>query len=415
MDASDLDLADEWASFPGGRSYNYRYQDDFRQHLRSLVRDPDAIDNIEFCDSCNEPAWNEDMRRTGDGSDVCESCWDELEACDSCNERFDSGDLTETLNESYVCDSCRASYYTYCDYCDGYRSDDDYDHDHSRGDGCCEAPRQEFSVRNDGHDPLANDTRFAIELPAGTISEEGLATIRDYLFRQSYGADDRQTMTAYRELSRSMSDLGDQWQTRTGNYVKRLSRHAYQKHQLKLSQDVMSSVGNIARDHSTAVSVAIEITRNLNLPAYEFYHEDSCWWGSYGESRCALKTNGGFGLRSFGACDNVSGRAWVMPLRKDESGRLVATFETMTPDAFVVFNGYGDLSGYAPARIMAHMAGWTYRKISFEADPMYVNAGGYLIAPEDVAQPYTDGNLRLNISQHSRLSEIEAEREPAFA
>jgi len=410
LDAGDLDLGDLWDTFTGGRSYNYRYQDGFRQHLRSLVSAPDEIDDLEFCADCSAPAWDDDLRRTGGGSDVCESCWDEMVSCHCCDERFLDDDLTETLNETSVCDSCRASYYTWCDYCDGYRSDDDYDHDHARGDGCCESPQPEFSVRNDGCEPLANDTRFEIELPAGTISEEGLSTIRDYLFRQSYSADDDQARIAYRELSRSMGDLGDQWQTRNGNYVKRLSRHAYQKHQLKLSQDVMSNVGNIARDHSTAVSVAIEVTRDLNLPAYEFYHEDSCWWGSYGESRCALKTNGGFGLRSFSG-SRVTGRAWVMPLRKDENGRLVATFETMTPDAFVVFNGYGDLSGYAPARIVAHMAGWTYRKIGFQADPMYVNAGGYLIAAEDTAQPYTDGHLRLDTSQHSRLFERETERE----
>jgi len=71
-----------------------------------------------------------------------------------------------------------------------------------------------------------------------------------------------------------------------------------------------------------------------------------------------------------------------MPLKLDELGNLIPTFDTETPAAFVVFNGYGDLGGYAPARIMSHMAGMTYRKITFDAQPMYVNPGapgvGYL-------------------------------------
>jgi len=216
--------------------------------------------------------------------------------------------------------------------------------------------------------------------------------------------------------SRDLYAIGAQWQARDGNYAKRLSRHAYKAHQLKLTPEVMSQVGTIARDHSTAVSVTIEVSRELNESAGYWYHEDSCWWNSYSESRCALKTNGGFGLRSFSTGDpyaDVTGRAWVLPLRLNENGYPLPTFDTRTPDAFVVFNGYGDLSGYTPARILAHMAGWTYRKIGFECNPMYVNAGGYLIAPEDIAGRYTDGSLHLSVDQHARLYDDERERELA--
>jgi len=73
----------------------------------------------------------------------------------------------------------------------------------------------------------------------------------------------------------------------------------------------------------------------------------------------------------------------------------------------VVFNGYGDLYGYTASRIIAHLAGWTYRKIDFECSPMYINSGGYLVAPEPVAEKYTDGELRLSVSQHSSLYDRE--------
>jgi hypothetical protein len=169
----------------------------------------------------------------------------------------------------------------------------------------------------------------------------------------------------------------------------------------------MSEVGTIARDHSKAAAFEVDVTRDLNRSPDYFYHDDSCWWGGMSESRCALKTNGGFGLRSLRG-QSVSGRAWVMPLR--DCGGLVPTLDTETPDAFIVFNGYGDLAGYAPARIMAGMAGWTYKKIAFSCDPMYINAGGYLVAPEHIIQD--TANLRLSVPQHAHLTD---DRELAHA
>ena len=405
MDAGDLDLAELWSAFhvSGSARWNtHSRQSDFRDHLRSLVADPGEIDELEFCGNCDDPAWDDDLRGAmGGGLQICDSCWDDWTYCDRCEERYSPNDMTEALSGSDICESCRSSYYSWCDDCDGWYPDEySDDHEHSSGgDGCCTSPQPAFRIRNDSCEPLANDTKITVTLPAGTISAEGLAEIKYYLQREGQF-----------DLSYSVDAIGAQWQTREGNFAKRLSRHAYQAHQAKLTPDVLSQVGCIARDHSTAVDVRIEVSRDLNTSAADWYHEDSCWWGSYGESRCTLKTNGGFGIRSFSSPDHhsPSGRAWVMPLRLSEDGRLKATFATMTADAFVVFNGYGDLSGYAAPRILAHMAGWTYRKIDFKASPMYVNAGGYLVAPEEIAAQYTDGSVHLSVSQHSHLFERES-------
>lgn len=412
LDAVDLDLAELWADFRYSR-FSSRRQADFREHLRELVSDPGEIDDLGFCGNCGEPGWGEDLNSARGGElSICESCYDDWSDCARCDSRYPDDDLTEVLSGSSICDSCREYTYLYCDDCAGWYHDDDageHEHEHDDDDddsGCCESPQPEFEIRNDGCEPLANDTRATITLPAGTISSEGLKAIRDYLLNQAYSVD-RLQYVAY-----DLDTLGNQWQTRTGNYAKRLSRHAHTTHHVRLTPENMSQVGCIARDHSTAVAVAIEVTRELNMSAGDFYNDGSCWWNSYRESRCALKTNGGFGLRSFTG-DSVSGRAWVLPLRLDERGRLAPTFDTVTPAAFVVFNGYGDLSGYAAPRIVAHMAGWTYRKIDFFCSPMYVNAGGYLIAPEEIAAPYTDGSLRLSVNQHSSL--FESERELANA
>jgi hypothetical protein len=393
--AGDIDLARLWLtfhqSFQSLQSDASRRQYQFREYLRGLVTDPDALDEFSFCTDCGEPGWDDDF--TGG---VCETCWENYSACESCDVRYPDDNLTETLSESYICDSCRDDYFSYCDYCDGYYPDDDaYEHRHDNGDECCESPQLAFQVRSDGAEPLANDTRAPFTLPAGTISPDGMWSVRRYL----------RDAGCY-QLAGDLDAVGDQWQTKSGNFAKRLSRHAYQTHQAKLTPEIMSQVGCIARDHSRQLDIEIEVTREFNQPASYFLHEESCYWGGYSESRCALKTNGAFGLRSF-TNGSLSGRAWVMPLRQDGRGNLRPTFDTMTPDAFVVFNGYGDLGGYAPARIMAHLAGWTYRKIGFGCDPMYINAGGYLIAPEDIAGPYTDGSLRLSVGQHARLYESE--------
>jgi hypothetical protein len=406
-DADDLNLAELWAGFRSGR-WSYARKDEFREHLRSLVTDPDEIDSLEFCGHCEDPAWDEDLTSAMNGNiRICDSCWSGWDECHSCEERYPDDDLYSTLNDTSVCLSCRSSYYSYCDDCDGYYHDSDADeHEHSSGNGCCESPQPEFKIRNDGCEPLAHDTRATITLPAGVIDNEGLKAIREYLRSHlDYPA---------RDVIYDLESLDAQWQTRRGNYTRRLSSLAHRNHGAKLSQEILSQVGVIAREHSNAVSVEIEITRDLNMSASDFYHDDSCWWGSYYESRCALKTNGGFGLRSFNNWGNVTGRAWVMPLRQDERGRLTPTFETETPAAFVVFNGYGDLGGYAPARIMAHMAGWTYRKIGFDCSPMYINAGGYLVAPEEIAEQYTDGHLSLSVDQHSRLYHTETAKELSY-
>lgn len=352
-----LDLRSLWEGFSGS-------QREFAEYLKTLVHNPETVDyDLRYCDSCEYPCL----------------------------------DRTYVYDGSRVCDYCLEDDYSYCDYCAEYLP---HDHSHGEdddGDCGCESPARDFTVRNDGSDPLQSDTRLTVALPAGVISGEGMKAIRRYLSRKDdYGS---------RVVSYHVDSIGDAWQENSGNFTKRLSRYAYKEHGIKLTPEVLSEVGNIARAHSNETSVSIEVTRYLNMSAEDFYHEDSCWWGSYSESRCALKSNGGFGIRSFSSDSGgyVNGRAWVMPLRLSEHGDLRPTFDTEAPDALIVFNGYGELSGYAPARVLAHMYGWTYRKIGFNCEPMYINAGGYLIAPESIADRYTGGRLDMTVSQHSGL------------
>lgn len=395
----------------------------FLAFVRTIFIDGDDIaDDVRWCTYCHDVDLGEDGFVVGHNGDefACESCYDDhYSKCDRCEDSFTS--LSSTLHDTSVCEGCRDGYYSFCDDCDGYY-DDNYsgEHEHNEeGNGCCESPAMGFVVRNDGDPLLANDTQVSITLPAGTIDGEGLTRIKRYIEGQGNW-----------QISGLIDALGDKWQTKDGNFTKRLSKAAHKQRkefevkrdqaiasdrqdhvrhwdeaieQMKVKPALLSMVGTIAGEHSQAVNFRISVTRDLNQSAAEFAHSESCWWQSYSNGRCALKTNGGFALRTFDDYGDVTGRAWVMPL-KHVGAVLQPTFETEEPEAFVVFNGYRKLEGYSACRIISHMAGMTYRKITFQCSPMFVNGdSGYLVAPEEIAESYTDGSLYLEVEQHSRL------------
>lgn len=421
----DLDILDRWGawkrdparSLNHARGYGWN-ENAFMDALReaTIPEERDRVDEeIEWCTDyrCGDPVHQDDSYRLANGDVICEDCrsnyyW----LCWHCEELCAE---TTTIGDREVCEGCRDDRYNFCEECDEYY-DAEYGcgGDHSDGDCDCEAPAQEFTIRNDGNEPLANDTFTTIELPAGVISEEGITQIRSAIYshrseRMYTDGVTNEEMEKWYLLASRIEEIGAAWQTKQGNFTKRLSRFAYKEFGLKVPPTVISTIGNIGAQHSTGNTYKVAVTRDLNLPREEFANEGSCWWSDYSESRCALKSNGGFGLRSFEDTrwNGVNGRAWVMPL-KQEGGTLTPTFNTEDPDAFVVFNGYEALSGYTGARIMAHMVGMTYRKITFVSQPMYINSeAGYLVAPEEIAEPYTDGALRLKLQVHADLWDTE--------
>ncbi len=410
----------EWASqYPRYTPWSYRDaqlhrdQAEFREWVVDLfTEDPMAVDELlEFCYTCHRPTDAEEGgQHVDNGSNfACETCVSERHYyCYHCEDVF--SDTVTVLSDNEVCRDCLESYYSSCDQCDGYYNDQDRD-EHQHNSDCCTSPQLEFSLRNAADDQwLSAESRTTVTLPAGVISQTGISAIHEYLWSEA------QLWDAARELK----TLDARWQTREGNFTKRLSRAVYKKHGQKISPDVLSRVGSIAMDHARSIDFGIEITRDLNRSAYEFGHSESCWWGSYASSRCSLKSNGGFGLRSFSNSQGVSGRAWVLPLKVATSHpelgggpNLIPTFDTRNAAAFVVFNCYGDLQGYNAARIVGHMTGMTYRKISFDCDPMYVNDNkGYLVASEEIAEKFTNGYLNLYTDDHSSLFRSESTVRP---
>jgi hypothetical protein len=379
-----------------------------------------------FCAGCSEVSWQDDATRLANGESVCETCRiDDYSLCSHCEEWYSDDETTSvgsstfcnecvsehcfycswcedyfteatSIGDNYYCERCRDNHFTYCDECSEWYSDDDeHNHDH----GCdCVAPHMNFEFPADGHGTISQDERLTVELPRGTIDDEGIRRI-EYFLREDLG------WSRTHIVKLAIEAIGPEWQTKRGNFTRRLSSALFKAEGIKLKPEVISEIGNIAQAHSSqGATWHIEFTRDLNQSASDFYHDESCWWQSYSASRCALKNWGGIGLRTYYSTQtdssSPSGRIWVQPLAKTDDG-LKPTHDALHADAYVLFNGYGDLSGYVAARIVAHLAGRTYRRVTLSTETQYINNdAGYLVADEATCE--ATERLYFGFDEHDR-------------
>ena len=367
-----------------------------RQVCRSCLDD-----DYTTCDDCDESYRDTTSVEDGD-REVCESCLGRYETCDDCEELVRDTSSVE-YGDRYVCETCIDDHYYWCDDCDCY-----YGEEHDHRDCCCESPKQEFYLRiKDGS--ISQDERLTVTLPEG-ITSTGFYQIRDLVY--SHVRSLEAPPTGWRRAVEKIrgETIGAEWVTDKGTLPKRISRFLHREAGISLPATVLAEIGNVAKRDARSGEFHVEVTRDLNLDASEFAHGGSCWWTEYAVSRCILKTNGGFGLRSFGSDGWATGRSWVMPMKRQLSGPILTpTFNTDDPDAYVVFNNYGDLDeGLGPV-VFAHMLGWVPRRIDFSVDDMWVNhddargiRSGHLITP--TAEDFADlPSLRLSIADHSSL------------
>lgn len=392
MPAEDNTLATIEVTFPMLRDMQSSLGERrFREAIAWLA--PAALNAVKTCRNCSR-IHMADADGFLDREDqwICADCARYYSRCEMCEYMAHNG-YTHHIEGQIICDTCRVQDFIYCEECGCFRSRD------HRCNSCCESPQMEFSITVDGQ-PVANDVEFTVGLPAGTIDEMGAERIRTLLM-----------INGEYEAASLVDKVGLEWQRRDGNFTKRLGRATYNLTRQAIPAHLLTEIGNIARQHTGGKDYLLAVTRDLNLSARYFGHPGSCWWQSYKASRCVLKTNGGFGLRSF-ADGEVTGRAWVMPVKSEEPF-FVPTFDAQSPDGFIVFNCYGDLSGYSAARIVAQMSGMTYRKVGLTITDVYVNIDGgcesfgYLVAPEAIAAPYTDSSIGLTVDRHSTLHEDE--------
>lgn len=339
-------------------------------------------------------------------TNVCEDCHDSnYTFCAGCSESI-SYDHSQCYEDDSYCEPCFDDRFQWCEDCEAY-----YPNEENHGHGCeCEAPHPNFTFPAEaGASSVASDERITIELPKGEISEYGMDRIASMIvvhfdqmdieeLRRLVPEEVSEDNNSDRQLrywsytrgpatsitvKSVVGNVGSTWQTKRGNFTKRLSSAFYKKFKMKLPAVLISSIGNMARANTAdETEWFIEFTRDLNQSAEAFANSESCWWQSYYESRCALKNWGGMGIRSYSdeddSSDRPSGRAWIQPLNED----LVPTHNP-NAHAYVVYNCYEDLSGFVPARLVAQLTGKTYKKITFTAEGVYVNgSAGYLVADE---------------------------------
>lgn len=331
------------------------------------------------CSDCDVPEWEAATVTNAAGALVCEGCAGYYTACYECEQLHPDQYLFWVGSRQY-CDSCRDLECSYCEDCEEWYLDgdaDEHDHDPEYDDCDCEAPQPRFRFPAGGEATVAEDERIEVVLPAGVISLEGRNEIAAALWADAALSPHRPV------LSSTVHGLDPRWQTRRGNFTRRLSS-ALHRQGIKLTPALLSVVGSVARQHSSDTATwLVELTRDLNQPADAFYNEDSCWWTSHAYSRCALKNWGGLGLRSYSTPGDPShcptGRAWVQPL----DGSLRPTHDAEGAHAYLVYNCYGALSDYTAARIVAHLSDRTYRKVKCSIGEQFVNSGtSFLVADQ---------------------------------
>ncbi len=419
VDFAEIDLDSEWDAY---REAGGRFPDSFLARLRAKVINPSKVDTVHFCADCTKPVTGR-LRRTGGDRMVCATCIEGYTACSDCATLHQAADMTAAEGDKAVCARCVRNY-MWCEECNLHynRRDVDKAKFHRHFDRCCASPQVEFAVPNGG-EPLPNDTIVGVTMEDGLISEAGMEAVTQVLVRyavnlareqgdpSSYGIPDTEPGRWY-QVGYSVNQVGNRFKTKDGAFAKRVGRYAYKQFGLKMPEQLMAKVGTTASDHSRAKAFSVSVTRELNGGPEEYGNAASCWWQSYGQHRCTLKSNGGFGLLTH-AHGQVVGRTWVIPLRLQRNGARppsgpFPTFDAMNADVFMVFNQYGELANHVGPRLLAHMIDrdWTYQAVTYEGSLYVNNDSAYLVGSEDDIKHITRGGvqgLAMDFDQHSNL------------
>lgn len=412
-----------------GGVYPYTF-DSWVKKIKAQVADPENV-VVVSCQQCGQLAFTGTHRvlrgAPNTNMDVCNDCFQNRTVTCLICEEVHGIDWTVIVvpggrqDEQRACSACYNAHYTTCRTCNVvYRIAEEREEHRHRDQMCCESPAMAFEFPW-VNGPLPPDTRVDVDLGGtGRVTKAVIREVGSYfmvtgqnLAPGEWRISGTRAYKMYRfgyELRQCPEDLleqiGREVKNKSGNYPTRLKRFAYKERSLKLDPEHLTQVGNkIAQTQSNGV-YRVEVTRDLNLTAAEFANPNSCWWSNYKGSRCALKTNGGMGLRTFDQHGGIVGRVWLMPLKSGPDGGLTPTFAVDT-GVWFVFNGYGNLEEKTGARVVQAMLGADSAKlIEFNAERYYVNnSRGYLLGPEAVTAKTT--RLHLPLAEHANLYDRE--------
>lgn len=378
--------------------------------VAAILADPDEADDLFTCHRCGFVGHD-------DAGCVVQTSWGEVTYCDDCTMHYAIDCARcDTYTTEWVsagdcsyCTPCSDAVLHWCEECDEYyhhESDDHYHNDEDSSTGCCSSPMPSFGIGTVRYGTLSNDTRVDVQVNDNVLSADGFYKLHSAIYYDHEGwftdADGNALLdpSQRRALASYLGHdaVGMEWKNASGTYPKRLRSFAHKTLGINIPKKALEKIGTIAREHSVGINVSVEITRFLNLSADDFGHAESCWWESYAYSRCTLKSNAGFGLRSFNQW-GVSGRCWVMPLTLRD-GVLHPTFGE--PDAYVVFNSYGELEERVGVRVMAALTGFESRKVPSPDWRMFINSGSvHIVAPREVFD--ADPSLVPTLETHANL------------
>lgn len=370
---------------------------------------------VNLCDDCGAPFFSEHGNWVNDGDMVCARCFEaNYRQCSACEKYKSHDEMTSIREYGMACQSCISDGKVEIGICarceETFLSEALYFNEATDMSYCqahmpmsqCEPshPTFEFPALCIPQKSIQQDEIVTITVPHGDVTRVGLNEIRLYIARLTAPKSSRGGYGLDVVEIDDPDRFDPAWQTREGNFPKRLAKHLLVERSLKLSESVMAEVGNLAKAHANMgpTTHCLSITRDINRES-EFYANDgSCWWGSESHSRCELKAHHGFAVRTWESLtptryDTPTSRAWMIPLKTEAGGDRFAFESTpvLPADAYVLFNAY-NIEQLPYARMIAGMVGKSYRRIGFDA-PMYLNSGGVLIAEQSVCDATTSVSI----------------------
>lgn len=218
-------------------------------------------------------------------------------------------------------------------------------------------------------------------LPEGLIPFEGIEAVSRYIrgekpnlyfLNPSYIAD----------------MIGCDWvvkgnQKYVGTFPKRISKLVWLEFNIKVEEQIISEVGNIASRYLTNSSkILADFSNEFDWDAGDYGDDGSCFWSCRTAAKAMMQENGGWAMRFYDNNRNGIGRCWVMPVRHNNE------------NGYVVFNAYGsnrDCGLWIHARLIAGLLGFSYKKIDYlvnggsDEGKLYINGGrGIVIGPENL-------------------------------
>lgn len=233
-------------------------------------------------------------------------------------------------------------------------------------------------------------TRYTLTMPQGTISDAGIRAIEQFLSSQNLQSDvwkNANPTSTIQLLPALPNDWQWVWVIEHGEYSgtmpKRIAKYFYKVHGISVPESVNMTLGNIAREHSSAQETFnFEFVNRIDWKAGEFGDRGSCWWTFASGSRLMWENNNGMAIRFYSESSKGIGRAWIMEVDSE---------------IYTVMNGYG-LTTLEVTRIFAQFTGLTYKQIYLDnsISTMQINGNsGYIVGKLADIEPIEEWDFSL--------------------